>query len=524
MTDISTRRAHHAYEVSVGAMPDPTPVFVAGDHWLESGEKLRVSTYEFSSQAFEQIIYAQRKLAGPGMPIPGVFLFAGSPIIFSPSGDVMPFDSAHARLLLGKFVKLAESPKPRGANQEVEYRDVPASIDHAGLLVTYATHYAMPVEAVVHHLAYTRKGERMDRGWYPSLRTVVTRPEASEAFASEEVPIWDLVSDFCLDDESKSHLLALLLTIMFRPMLNGNVPLFVVNAAMERSGKTKLIQDVVGPIVLGNPIPTWTMPNDADEMTKQITSKLLAGRPVLLADNRATKLDSPELASMITSRTISGRKLGKSLDLEFKNVTTIIVTGNAMECSSEIAKRALTIEVNPGTDSPETRTNFRHADLIGAVVKRAAGVRKWLDRIIGEWADAECPKCEKPFGGFERWMDTVGSILVFHGYPLMHERAVAVRKLDPLDSEFLRFIERWADVLGDGPVRSEELLTMLKNDGDIWPEVLAGQNDRAHQIALGRKLAKAVDRVTMLENGVRVRISKKHSGSARRYVLAVVEV
>ena len=314
MKDVSTLRAFLAYEISLGAIPEPTPIFTPGDHWLESGEKFRQGTWTFATEVFEQVIYMQRRLAGkgdPDVPIPGVFLMAGQPVTFSVEGDVVPFDQWSARMLLGRHVKLIESPKPRAVGGEVEYRDVPASLDHAGLVVTYAAMRAMPLDAIVHHLAYTRFGERMDRGWYQHLKTVVTRPAVHEAFAEKEMPLWDLVGDFCLDEASKAHLLGLMLTILFRPMLDGNVPLFIVNAAMERSGKTKLIQDVVGPILLGSPIATWTMPNDADELAKQITSKLIAGRPVLLADNRATKLDSPELASMITSRTISGRILGR---------------------------------------------------------------------------------------------------------------------------------------------------------------------------------------------------------------------
>ena len=57
----------------------------------------------------------------------------------------------------------------------------------------------------------------------------------------------DLVADFPFADAaSRQNLFGLLLTPIVRPALDGNVPVHLAEAALERTGKTKLLEHVVG--------------------------------------------------------------------------------------------------------------------------------------------------------------------------------------------------------------------------------------------------------------------------------------
>ena len=57
----------------------------------------------------------------------------------------------------------------------------------------------------------------------------------------------DLVADFPFADAaSRQNLFGLLLTPIVRPALDGNVPIHLAEAALERTGKTKLLEHVVG--------------------------------------------------------------------------------------------------------------------------------------------------------------------------------------------------------------------------------------------------------------------------------------
>ena len=92
--------------------------------------------------------------------------------------------------------------------------------------------------------------------------------------------------------------MAILLTLLMRPVIAGHVPLAIMDVPMQGTGKTLLVTTLA--TLRPGSISTESIPakqND-DEWRKKITSILLAASPFVLLDNIPdnTTIDSPSLA------------------------------------------------------------------------------------------------------------------------------------------------------------------------------------------------------------------------------------
>ena len=101
-----------------------------------------------------------------------------------------------------------------------------------------------------------------------------------------------------------SNALAILFSLLMRPVITSHVPLAIVDAPMQGTGKTPLVT-TLGTIAVGN-VSSESIPSkeNDDEWRKKISSILLAASPSVLLDNIPdnTTIDSPWLAAALTSR------------------------------------------------------------------------------------------------------------------------------------------------------------------------------------------------------------------------------
>ena len=92
------------------------------------------------------------------------------------------------------------------------------------------------------------------------------------------------------------------------------------------------------------------------EFDKRIGAELIAGGPTLFLDNlndRAVKSDL--LASVITERPTRIRLLGKSEMVVLNASALVLLTGNGVSVSEDLARRFIAIELDPKTEDPEAR-------------------------------------------------------------------------------------------------------------------------------------------------------------------------
>ena len=134
----------------------------------------------------------------------------------------------------------------------------------------------------------------------------------------------DATADFPFADRaSKANALATMVTPVMRPAIEALVPLGVLDAPKQASGKS-LLADVTCTIATGRPGAMMGAPaNDRDaEWDKRITALLREGASSIVIDNVEGTVRAPSLCRALTCHTWKGRVLGFSQMLTLPQRTT----------------------------------------------------------------------------------------------------------------------------------------------------------------------------------------------------------
>jgi putative DNA primase/helicase len=113
-------------------------------------------------------------------------------------------------------------------------------------------------------------------------------------------------------------------------------------------------------------------------------------------------------------------------------------------------------------------------------------IRAWL--VVGR------PKpAVRPLGSFESWSTVLGGILEVAGIPAFLGNVLEFYEAsDQEGASWNAFVKIWDHHFGTTAVGVADLLPLARATDDFE---LAGDDDRAQRIALGKKLAQARDRV-----------------------------
>jgi hypothetical protein len=303
----------------------------------------------------------------------------------------------------------------------------------------------------------------------------------------------DLVVDFPFKTEAdRQNFFGLLLTpIVWPAMPATNVPMHLVHSSLERTGKTKLASEVVGRIILGQSVPTQPLTKD-EELDKRITSLLARGGTMIVIDNINTthaQLESSVLAMLLTSRSYTGRILGRSEEVTFQSpMLTVIATANNPRMNGELAKRIIPIALQPSTDHPEARTDFRHPDLAAHLASARVDVLAALLGIVEEWNATGRPLHPRPLGGFEEWSRVVGGMLSVAGFTAWGTNlAEWQRRSDPEGEDLRKFVTEWASRWPDRKKTAHELFDLAVELG-VFPQVMLAKEGRGQMTAFGMRV------------------------------------
>lgn len=246
----------------------------------------------------------------------------------------------------------------------------------------------------------------------PSIKTHPTKQDGQDAARF----IIDILSDFPVQDDcSRDNAIGTLLTTTVKEYV-GLAPLALIDAPTQGTGKGKLAQ-LVSIVATGRELPVSTEVRDDDEWRKQITSTLLADRPVVIIDNVEKTLSSPQLAAVLTSSEWSDRLLGKSETLRLYARAMWIATGNNIRLGGDIPRRSYWIRLNANMARPWTRDprGFKR-ELPGWALEHRAEIVAALLTMARAWFLAGRPEWSgRPLGSFEKWSKVVGGILEFCG-------------------------------------------------------------------------------------------------------------
>jgi hypothetical protein len=324
----------------------------------------------------------------------------------------------------------------------------------------------------------------------------------------------DVLSDFPFADQaSLAHALALLFTILMRSVIDGHVPLNVVVAPVQGTGKSLLVS-TIGSIAVGN-VASESIPGkeNEDEWRKKITSILLAAFPLVTLDNIPdnTTIKSPSLAAALTSREWSDRRLGSNETIRVASRSVWVATGNNLRTAGDIPRRSYTTLLDANVERPWTRRDFKIPDLEQYVLINRGNLLGAAYTIMRAWHTNGRPKAEVPrFGSFQQWADIIGAVLAFMGIEGFLTNLEQTQIIQDEDTQqWTAFFAEWWREFEDRPTAAADLAKLIlpRKDGcddtkhpiqDALPEPLLINRDRGEgslKRSLGRNLSRLTGRI-----------------------------
>ena len=229
----------------------------------------------------------------------------------------------------------------------------------------------------------------------------------------------ELLIDFPFaTDADKHNAIGLMLLPFVREIIGaGCTPLHLIEASVPGSGKGLLTHSLLYAALGEDGIMSTSQPDSEAEMSKRITAGLTAGKGAILFDNLRDKLDSSVLASALTATYWNDRILGTNRNADAPIRWCWVATGNNPTLSEENARRSVRIRLEPQTDRPEDRENFKHKVLKNWIIENRAELVRACHVLILYWLQNGKPAHSgRPFGSYELYADVIGGILQAAGF------------------------------------------------------------------------------------------------------------
>lgn len=290
---------------------------------------------------------------------------------------------------------------------------------------------------------------------FPEVSAQPTQAEVKTAQAE----LLDLVCDFPFaGPEHRAAWLAGLLTPFARYAFDGPAPLFLIDKNVRGAGGS-LLCDVVSLIATGRMAPKTTQVTDEAEERKRITAIARAGDAFMLIDNISRPFGNGVLDAALTTTIWKERILQESNAPEYPLLTLWWGTGNNVQIRThaDTFRRILPIRLESPYQNPETRTDFKHEDLVGHVkANRPRYVWAALTLLRAFYASKAGPTMKiDSWGSYTDWSNVVRKTIVWlglddpykahHALTMMSDRTAA--GLDML-------VMGWKDMLDEQRVKS----------------------------------------------------------------------
>jgi hypothetical protein len=248
------------------------------------------------------------------------------------------------------------------------------------------------------------------------LAPVPANPTAADIAAAKEM-ILEMFWDFpFVDEASRWNAVGAFLTGVFRPIIEGPCPCWLLTKPQAGSGAS-LMQSAVYLAITGVTPPASVTPKTKEEWEKRALSILMGGAPVHIWDNLEGSFRSDVLASLLTAREWRGRRLGQTEEVSVPARTVWFANGNNVAIGGDLARRVYLSRIDAEVALPWMREDFRHPDLLRWVRENRGRLIAAALALGVAWVRAGCPEPERvpPLGGFEGWRHVVGGILEYAG-------------------------------------------------------------------------------------------------------------
>ncbi len=347
---------------------------------------------------------------------------------------------------------------------------------------------------------------------------VPENPTIDEAQAALMV-LTDLLSEFRFATPSaRTAALAAMLTAAIRASLEL-APMFHVRAHVSGSGKSYLSELITAFATPQRGTPT-AFPADDEECRKLLLADLLRGPAVIEFDNLTGDLiPHKSLCSALTSEFMSGRILGVSKTATVNTRTLFLSSGNNVGPVRDMARRCITIDLDPGCEVPASRT-FARPDLVREVLRDRGRYVSAALTLVRAWIGAGRPTFPcKVLGSFGDWSELCRQPLLWLGLPDPCDSVFEALNEDPDRETLGRLLTAWDALFGNRPTMLRDALTRrsdLVDDEIELREVLhdiAGERGDINRRRLGWWMKRHVGQ---LVNGLRLGKSPGN-GSAERW-------
>lgn len=440
-------------------------------------------------------------------------------LIEKPSPHLRPITADRMMVVLDDCVPLIKTKLVKSKDQQRIIIREPVNADKrlAQLAVANIAEKLKPISVVTEYPSYLKGWEISKPGYnvggiyYVEPLELEQLPEKiKKPITPEKCRKWldNLLIDFPFaDEENKTRFIALMLSCLIRPALDHNTPFFLVQAPRERTGKSKLINEVLGPTILGKAPWNSSFPKEERELNKTIIAMLIDGQPIFFFDNIETEVGGDLFCTLLTQRKVQGRILGLSKTATCQNDAIIIGTSNNATLHKDMQGRTIEITLVTDTPSPELRNDFHHPDIQEHATKHRLTTLHVLFSMIENWRNAGYPTNEtKIIGSFERWSKTIGGILKTNGYDQHYLQHWNMEKPD-IDNQLAEFMEAWWEEMpaanGMVTATSEELLEIAKESAYFaaLSDDHKYRNKHAQRTALGKMMGKILNRPVNTKNG-----------------------
>ena len=268
------------------------------------------------------------------------------------------------------------------------------------------------------------------------------------------VAVVDITSAPGIDE---SGFLAALLTAVCRPSLHLAPGILLRAAPMSGAGAGKgLLTRCISLIAFGREPHAVTGGTNREELEKRIAAELMEGSPVLFLDNlNNTAFRSNLLASAITERPARVRVLGRSQMVPLNASALVVLTGNGLSVSEDLARRFISIELDPRTEDPEARS---FSNDIRAEIKERR--KELLTALLTIWKWGRLQRdlpARRPLGSFETWCRWVRDPLVALGCRDPADRVSEAKERDGRRQTTAELFGAWWLHHGDRPVAASGL-------------------------------------------------------------------
>ena len=264
----------------------------------------------------------------------------------------------------------------------------------------------------------------------------------------------------------ESGFLVAQLTAVCRPSLHLAPGVLLRAAPMSGAGAGKgLLARCMCVIAFGREPHAVTAGATAEELEKRIAAELIEGSPALFLDNlNNTAFKSNLLASAITERPARVRLLGRSQMVPLNATAFVILTGNGLTVSEDLARRFIAVDFDPRTEDPEAR-RFT-TDMRAEVTARRTELLTALLTIWRWGRIATDIKAGLSLGSFEQWCRWVRDPLLALGCQDPAERVTEAKERDGRRQALADLFAIWWERHRDQPVAVRQLHDDVRQAAD----------------------------------------------------------